>query len=65
MRFFVLGKAITHAADCVMTKEMETAKPHNKQSKVRWLTMLMDSLFHFPKHKIDEYRRIAEKSGEV
>ena len=29
-----------------MTKEIETTKPQ-KQNKVRWLTMLMDSLFHF------------------
>src|SRR4029077_12482047 len=47
-----------------MTKEMETTMPH-KQTKQSTMAHYIDGfVIPLPKHKIDEYRRIAEKSGE-
>ena len=48
-----------------MTKEIETTKPH-KQTKQPAMAHYVDGfVIPLPKNKIDEYRRIAEKSGEV
>ena len=48
-----------------MTKEIETTKPY-KQTKQSTVAHYVDGfVIPLPKHKIDEYRRIAEKSGEV
>jgi uncharacterized protein YbaA (DUF1428 family) len=65
IRFFVFVKAIRHAEDYVMTKEIETTKPH-EQTKQTTMTHYVDGfVIPLPKNKIDDYRRIAEKSGEV
>jgi uncharacterized protein YbaA (DUF1428 family) len=48
-----------------MTKDIETAKPH-KQTKHSTMAHYIDGfVIPFPKNKIDDYRRIAQKAGEV
>ena len=48
-----------------MTKEIETTKPL-EQTKQSTMAHYVDGfVIPLPKNKIDEYRRIAEKSGEV
>jgi hypothetical protein len=48
-----------------MTKESETTKPH-EQTKQTTMTHYLDGfVIPLPKNKIDDYRRIAEKSGET
>ena len=48
-----------------MTKEIETTKPH-KQTKQSMMAHYVDGfVIPLPKNKIDDCRRIAEKSGEV
>jgi uncharacterized protein YbaA (DUF1428 family) len=48
-----------------MTNEMEAAKPH-KQTNHTPMTHYIDGfVIPLPKNKIDDYRRIAQKAGEV
>ena len=63
--FFVFGKAIRLAEDCVMTKEIETTKLHEQTTQTTMAHYVDGFVIPLPKNKIDDYRRIAEKSGEV
>src|SRR6266481_2978285 len=48
-----------------MTNEIETTKLH-KQSQAHPMTHYIDGfIIPLPKNKIDDYRRIAQKAGEV
>jgi uncharacterized protein YbaA (DUF1428 family) len=48
-----------------MTKDIETAKLH-KQTKHTNMAHYIDGfVIPLPKNKIDDYRRIAQKAGEV
>jgi hypothetical protein len=68
IRFFVLGKAIRHAEDCVMTKEIETTKPHKQTKQTAMAHYVDDSLFHFRKTKSTTtavLQRSQARSGET
>jgi hypothetical protein len=65
IRFFVLGKAIRHAEDGVMPKEIDTTTPHEATRQTTMAHYVDGFVIPLPKNKIDDYRRIAEKSGEV
>ena len=48
-----------------MTKDFETAQP-DKQTRHATIAQYVDGfVIPLPKNKIDDYRRIAEKAGEV
>jgi hypothetical protein len=48
-----------------MTKDFETGKPH-KEAKHTIMAQYVDGFVNpLPKNKIDDYRRIAQKEGEV
>ena len=48
-----------------MPKEIETTKPHEATRQTTMAHYVDGFVIPLPKNKIDEYRRIAEKSGEV
>jgi uncharacterized protein YbaA (DUF1428 family) len=48
-----------------MTKESESTKPHEQTKQTTMAHYVDGFVIPLPKNKIDEYRRIAEKSGEV
>jgi len=48
-----------------MTKESETTKPHEQTKQTTMAHHVDGFVIPLPKNKIDEYRRIAQKSGEV
>jgi len=53
IRFFVFGKAIRHVEDRVMTKEIETTKPH-EQTKQSTMAHYVDGfVISLSKNKID------------
>jgi uncharacterized protein YbaA (DUF1428 family) len=48
-----------------MTKESETTKPQEQTKQTTMAHYVDGFVIPLPKNKIDEYRRIAQKSGEV
>jgi uncharacterized protein YbaA (DUF1428 family) len=65
IRVFVLSQPIGQGDNCVMTNEIEAAKPR-KQTKHTPMTHYIDGfVIPLPKSKIDDYRRIAQKAREI
>jgi uncharacterized protein YbaA (DUF1428 family) len=65
IRFFVFGKAIRHTEDCVITKEINTTKPHEQTKQTTMAHYVDGYVIPLPKNTIEDYRRIADKSGQV
>jgi len=48
-----------------MTKEIKTTKPHEQTKQTTMAHYVDGFVISLPRNKIDDYRRIAERSGEV
>src|ERR1700740_3786440 len=65
IRFFVLSQTVDQGDNCVTTNRIEAAKPR-KQTKHAPMTHYIDGfVIPLPKNKIDDYRSIVQKAGEV